>query len=102
MGARNLGWAIAALYFIQSCLTTLLPRTDKTLPLRADYRNWHILIGVTLLILLILRLRAWWQTERGAAANVGLRPGLSNRPHPPNSPPMPRASLLCPKASCAV
>ena len=78
MGARNLGWAIAALYFIQSCLTTLLPRTDKTLALRADYRNWHILIGVTLLILLILRLHAWWQTERGAAANVGLRPGLSN------------------------
>ena len=76
MYARFLGWAIAILYFFQSCLTILLPRTDKTLALRADYRNWHMLVGIILMILLVMRLRVWWTTERGAETGGGMRPGL--------------------------
>jgi cytochrome c2/cytochrome b561 len=76
--SRTMGWLITALYFIQSCLTILLPRTDKTLPLRADYRNWHMLIGVLLMIVLIIRLRSWWRDDRGMAPPAGVRRGLFN------------------------
>ena len=78
MGARALGWSIAILYFLQSWLTIMLPRTDKTLPLRAEYRNWHMLVGVALLVLLIARLRIWWRDERGLAPPLGLRSGVFN------------------------
>jgi cytochrome c2/cytochrome b561 len=72
------GWAIAALTMIQSVLTTTLPRTDKTLPLREDLRYWHVLIGLLLFAALVVRLRVWWREERGMAPANGLRPGLFN------------------------
>lgn len=76
--ARNAGWSIAALYFIQSCMTIALPRTDKTLPLREELRDWHVLIGVILFALVSYRLWLWWRDERGMAPANGLRPGLFN------------------------
>ncbi len=72
------GWAIAIISFIQSALTTALPRTDKTMPLREDLRYWHVLIGLLLFAALIVRLRCWWREERGMAPVNGLRPGLFN------------------------
>jgi cytochrome c2/cytochrome b561 len=65
---RNLGWLIAIFYFIQSILSTLMPRTDKTLPLREELRGWHYLVGLILLILLFLRLREWWRVDRNQSA----------------------------------
>jgi len=75
-GSRNLGWAIAILYFLQSCLTIALPRTDKTLTLREDLRHWHMLVGVVLLVLLLGRLYHWWKDERAMAPAEGIRPRL--------------------------
>jgi cytochrome c2 len=72
------GWAIAIIAFVQSVLTNMLPRTDKTLPLREDLRYWHVLIGLILFVLLIIRLRNWWREERAMAPTDGLRPGLFN------------------------
>lgn len=77
-GSRYAGWLIALLYFGQSCLTIALPRTDKTLPLREQLRDWHVLIGVILLALVLFRLWLWWRKERGMAPVGGLRPGLFN------------------------
>lgn len=77
-GSRYAGWLIAVLYFVQSVMTIALPRTDKTLPLREELRNWHVLIGVILLGLVIYRLFIWWRGERGMAPAGGLRPGLFN------------------------
>jgi cytochrome c2/cytochrome b561 len=76
--AIRLGWAVALVALVQSVLTNLLPRTDKTLPLREDLRYWHVLIGLTLFVLLAARLRVWWREERGMAPTHGLRPGLFN------------------------
>ena len=76
--SRILGWLITLFYFIQSCLTIALPRTDKTLPLREDYRNWHMLVGVVLLVLLLGRFRHWWRDDRSVAAPAGVRSGLFN------------------------
>ncbi len=72
------GWAIAVIAFVQSVLTNALPRTDKTLPLREDLRYWHVLIGLLLFAVLVIRLRVWWREERGIAPLGGLRPGLFN------------------------
>lgn len=72
------GWALALVYFVQSVLTIMLPRTDKTLPLREELRNWHVLLGVILLALVVWRLWLWWREERGLEPVNGLRPGLYN------------------------
>jgi cytochrome c2/cytochrome b561 len=72
------GWSITIIYFLQSCLTIALPRTDKTLPLREALRNWHVLIGVILLALVVFRLWAWWREERRMVPVHGLRSGLFN------------------------
>lgn len=77
-GAVFSGWALAIVYFIQSWMTINLPRTDKTLPLRAELRNWHVLVGCILLALVLYRLWHWWKFERGMAPANGLRPGLFN------------------------
>ena len=77
-GAVRAGWLLALVYSFQSILTIALPRTDKTLPLREDLRNWHVLVGVVLLALVIWRLRQWWRGERDLEPPKGLRPGLFN------------------------
>lgn len=77
-GAIRAGWALALIYFLQSLLTIALPRTDKTLPLREELRNWHVLVGVILLALVVWRLWLWWRDERGMEPVHGLRPGLFN------------------------
>lgn len=78
MGAVATGWALAIIYFVQSWLTITLPRTDKTLPLREELRNWHVLVGCILLALVLVRLWLWWRDERAMAPVGGLRPGLFN------------------------
>lgn len=78
INAVRAGWALALVYFVQSLLTIALPRTDKTLPLREDLRNWHVLVGVTLLALVVWRLWLWWRDERAMLPVDGLRPGLFN------------------------
>lgn len=70
------GWAIAIVYFVQSWLTINLPRTEKTLPLRAELRNWHVLIGTMLFAFVLWRLWLWWREEQDMAPVKGLRPGL--------------------------
>jgi cytochrome c2/cytochrome b561 len=67
---RSLGWLIAIFYSIQSILSTLMPRTDKTLPLREDLRGWHYLVGTILLVLLFMRLRQWWRVDRYQSAPI--------------------------------
>ena len=76
--AVRAGWALALVCFLQSLLTIALPRTEKTLPLREELRNWHVLVGVLLLALVVWRLWLWWREERGLAPVNGLRPGLFN------------------------
>ncbi len=65
-GGKRLGWLIAGVYFIHSLISTNMPRTDKTLPLREDLRGWHYLVGTVLLVLLLMRLRNWWRYDRHA------------------------------------
>lgn len=76
--AVRAGWALALVYFLQSVLTIMLPRTDKTLPLREELRNWHVLVGIILLALVIWRLWLWWRDERGMVPIGSLRPALFN------------------------
>ncbi|GAA4775868.1 hypothetical protein [Novosphingobium ginsenosidimutans] len=76
--AVRAGWALATVGLVQAILTINLPRTDKTLPLREELRNWHVLVGLTLLALVVWRLWLWWREERGMAPVHGLRPGLFN------------------------
>ncbi len=76
--SRIAGWAITLLYFLQSCLTIALPRTDKTLAAREELRHWHMLVGVILLLLLLYRLWLWWRNERRMSPPMGMRPGLFN------------------------
>ncbi len=59
--ATVLGWLIMLLYSAQTWLTVRLPRTEKTSLLREELRGWHYLIGITLFVLLVLRL---WQAFR--------------------------------------
>lgn len=71
--SKRLGWLIAVVYFIHSLISTNMPRTDKTLPLREELRGWHYLIGIALLILLLMRLSQWWRYDRHDVppANIG-------------------------------
>ena len=74
--ATLLGWLIAGTYFIQALISTSMPRTDKTLPLREELRGWHYLVGTLLLVLLILRLRHWWRYDRHAAPPADIGSGV--------------------------
>jgi cytochrome c2/cytochrome b561 len=59
--AAILGWLIMALYSAQSFLTVRMPRVEKTSLLREELRSWHYLIGLTLFVLLVLRLWRWFR-----------------------------------------
>ena len=83
MGARNIGWLIAALYFIQSCLTIALPRTDKTLPMRGELRHWHMLVGVILLVLLVDVSVRHWRSVRSTTLPPTWRLSISRPAKPP-------------------
>ncbi len=72
----SFGWLIAIFFFIQSILSTVMPRTDKTLPLREDLRGWHYLVGTILLVLLFLRLREWWRVDRHQSAPNDIGSGV--------------------------
>ena len=61
---KILGWAIAIVYFAHAIISINMPRTDKTLPLRDEYRSWHYLLGTVLLVLLVWRLARWWREDR--------------------------------------
>jgi cytochrome c2/cytochrome b561 len=68
-----IGWLVMALYTAQTALTVRLPRVEKTSLLREDLRSWHYLIGLTLFVLLVLRL--WrWSNERPAPPAPGMTP----------------------------
>jgi cytochrome c2/cytochrome b561 len=60
-GTTALGWLIMLLYSAQTFLTVRLPRVEKTSLLREELRGWHYLIGLTLFVLLVLRL---WHAYR--------------------------------------
>ena len=71
-----LGWLIAGTYFIHSVISTNMPRTDKTLPLREELRGWHYLVGTVLLVLLLMRLRNWWRYDRHATPPADIGTGV--------------------------
>ena len=75
-GGKRLGWLIAAAYFIHSVISTNMPRTDKTLPLREELRGWHYLMGTVLLILLLMRLSQWWRHDRHAKPPADIGSGV--------------------------
>ncbi len=75
-GSKRLGWLIAGAYFIHSLISTNMPRTDKTLPLREELRGWHYLIGIILLVLLLIRLTHWWRYDRHAKPPVDIGSGV--------------------------
>lgn len=56
-----LGWGLTAAYLVHQVITTRLPRTDKSLPLREDLRGWHYLVGSLILVLVIARLVTWFR-----------------------------------------
>lgn len=74
-GSARLGWLIAIVYTIQAVVSTNMPRTDKTLPMREELRGWHYLIGTVLLILLTVRLYQWWRDDRKMAPPVDIGGG---------------------------
>lgn len=57
------GYAFAVLYFIHSILNTMMPRTDKLLPMRETLRGYHYLIGTLLLITVIVILVRWFKDK---------------------------------------
>lgn len=57
------GYAFAIFYFIHSILNTMMPRTDKLLPLRETLRGYHYLIGTILLITVIVILVRWFKDK---------------------------------------
>lgn len=66
-----LGWLVMAFLTAQTVLTVRMPRVEKSSLLREELRSWHYLIGLTLFVLLILRLWHWWR-ERPAPPASGL------------------------------
>ena len=66
-----LGWLIMAFYTAQTALTVRMPRVEKTSLLREELRSWHYLIGLTLFVLLVLRLWRWLR-ERPTAPAPGM------------------------------
>lgn len=69
------GWLLALVYFAHSCITIVKARTDRSLPLRDDLRGWHYIVGLALLILVSIRLWAWFK-ERDVAPAPGVSPGV--------------------------
>ncbi|MEO0412563.1 MAG: hypothetical protein AAF221_12070 [Pseudomonadota bacterium] len=57
------GYLFAALYFIHSIVNTMLPRTDKLLPMRETLRVYHYTIGTALLITVIVILVRWFKDK---------------------------------------
>jgi cytochrome c2/cytochrome b561 len=68
-----LGWLITLVFTVHSAVTILMPRTEKTAPLREDLRSWHYLMGLTLFVLVVLRLVQWFR-ERPVRAAPGMTP----------------------------
>lgn len=71
-----LGWLIMVFYFAQTALTVRMPRIEKTSLLREELRSWHYLIGLTLFVLLVLRLWRWLRERPPAPA-----PGMTAAGH---------------------
>ena len=69
------GWLLALLYFVHSCVTIVKARTDRTLPLREELRSWHYIIGLTLFVLVTVRLWRWLK-ERDVPPAPGVSPGV--------------------------
>lgn len=63
-----LGWLIMALYTVQLALTVRMPRVEKTSLLREQLRGWHYLVGITLFVLLLLRIWRWLREQPAAPA----------------------------------
>jgi len=68
-----IGWLIMAFYTLQTAIAVRMPRVEKTSLLREDLRSWHYLIGLTLFVLLVLRLWRWFN-ERPAPPAPGMTP----------------------------
>jgi cytochrome c2/cytochrome b561 len=60
-GSVILGWLIAIVFSVHSAVTILIPRTEKYAPLREDLRSWHYLMGLTIFVLILLRLARWFR-----------------------------------------
>lgn len=63
-GAVLSGWAIAALYLAHQYVTTNLARSDRFGPLREEWRGWHYLLGLLLLLAVSYRLWRWFRDPR--------------------------------------
>lgn len=63
-----LGWLIMILYTVQVTLTVRMPRIEKTSLLREQFRGWHYLVGITLFVLLVLRIWRWLREQPAAPA----------------------------------
>lgn len=63
-GAVVSGWAIALLYLCHQYVTTNLARSDRFGPLREEWRGWHYLLGLLLLIAVSVRLWRWFRDPR--------------------------------------
>jgi cytochrome b561 len=61
-----LGWGIAALFIANAVVSSWMPRTAKTLPLREDLRDIHMWLGLALLLLVSARLYFWFKEGRPA------------------------------------
>lgn len=72
-GSVILGWLIALVFTVHSAVTILIPRTEKYAPLREDLRSWHYLMGLTLFVLIVLRLVRWFR-ERPVRPAAGMTP----------------------------
>jgi cytochrome b561 len=66
LAARLLGWSIALLAVANAVLASRMPRTSKELPLRAELREWHMWVGLLLLVLVLVRLYFWFREGRPA------------------------------------
>lgn len=75
--SRWLPYVWAFVFFAHNIVNTILPRTDKTLPMRETLRGYHYAIGTVLAILsLMLFIRFW--NRRHLPVNEAL-PALANR-----------------------
>ncbi len=68
-------WAVT--FLVHNVINTLLPRTDKTLPMREILRGYHYAVGTLLAILSVFLLIHFWK-RRHLPVNPAL-PALANR-----------------------